>query len=399
MAVTTPACCRGHCHLRPQVRPDIGTKVSATLRMAEPGGQQADAGSGASPGLFGIDFPRTKPNHGANMATFRMAVFGLRSIGLIRGLKERGYRMGRALTSIVVAVGLMIGLTASAAANPFEDGVAAYEKGDYATALQAWLPLATAGDALAQIRVAALYADGRGVTRDYAEAAKWFRKAADQGNARAQFNLGTMFSHGQGVPQSHVEAVKWYRVAADQGHPFAQFNLGNMYAEGQGVPQSHAEAMKWYRLAAEQGHPGAQFSVASAYAKGQGAQQDDATAVKWATLAGNQGHVVAQYNLGIMHANGRGVPRSDAEAARWYRLAAEQGYVLAQSSLGHQYSTGTGVPRDLIQALMWLELAAGRGDARAIEDRDRVAQSMTSAQIVESRRLVAEWKSKPQPAQ
>src|SRR6185436_13709648 len=125
--------------------------------------------------------------------------------------------MGGALKSMMVAVGLMVGLAAPAASNSFEDGVAAYEKGDYTTALQLWLPLATAGDAMAQIRVAALYADGRGVTRDYAEAAKWFRRAADQGNARAQFNLATMFGHGQGVPQSHVEAVKWYRLAADQG--------------------------------------------------------------------------------------------------------------------------------------------------------------------------------------
>jgi uncharacterized protein len=47
---------------------------------------------------------------------------------------------------------LMLGLaiTGPALAKPFEDAKAAYQKGDYVTALRLWRPLADAGDANAQ---------------------------------------------------------------------------------------------------------------------------------------------------------------------------------------------------------------------------------------------------------
>ena len=56
----------------------------------------------------------------------------------------------------------------------FDEGVAAYDRGDYETAFQEMLPL------------------------------------AEQGSARAQFNLGNKYNNGEGVTQDPAEAVKWY---------------------------------------------------------------------------------------------------------------------------------------------------------------------------------------------
>ena len=64
---------------------------------------------------------------------------------------------------------------APVAAGPFEDGVAAAKRGDYATAFQLWRPLAEQGHAIAQANVGVMYYEGRGVTQDYAEAVKWYR--------------------------------------------------------------------------------------------------------------------------------------------------------------------------------------------------------------------------------
>ena len=64
-------------------------------------------------------------------------------------------------------------LLAAPAWGVFDDGQAAYERGDYETAFDEWLPL------------------------------------AEQCNAFAQHNLGLMYANGQGVPQDDVEAVKW----------------------------------------------------------------------------------------------------------------------------------------------------------------------------------------------
>mgnify|MGYP003379299219 CR=1 FL=1 len=135
-------------------------------------------------------------------------------------------------------------------AGPFEDGVTAYERGDYAAVLRLWRPLADQGNASAQYNLGVMYSRGDGVPQDYAEALKWYRKAADQGEASAQYNLGFMYHNGQGVPQDYVEAHKWYRKAADQGHASAQLNLGVMYDSGQGVPQDYVASHQWLNLSA-----------------------------------------------------------------------------------------------------------------------------------------------------
>ena len=66
---------------------------------------------------------------------------------------------------------------------------------------------------------------------DYAKAYKEFKPLAEHGDADAQGYMGEMYYLGHGVPQSYVKAVKWYRKAAEQGDDEAQFELGLAYAE------------------------------------------------------------------------------------------------------------------------------------------------------------------------
>ncbi len=108
----------------------------------------------------------------------------------------------------------------------FEDGVAAYQHIDYATALNFLQPLAEQGDVNAQCNLGLMYFNGEGVPQDFTEAEKWWCMAAEQGHAEAQFNLGVMYANGLGVTQDFAEAVKWYRKAAEQGDTDAQDKLG-----------------------------------------------------------------------------------------------------------------------------------------------------------------------------
>ena len=172
------------------------------------------------------------------------------------------------------AIVLLLSLAAPVAAGPLEDATAAYNRGDYATALRLLRPLADQGDASAQNILGLMYRQGRGVLPDDAEALKWFRLAADQGTASAQFNLGIMYANGEGVPQNSAEALKLYRLAADQGTAHAQVSVGHMYYHGTGVPQDYAEALKWYRLAADQGSTIGQFDLGLMYENGHGVPQD-----------------------------------------------------------------------------------------------------------------------------
>ncbi len=154
-----------------------------------------------------------------------------------------------------LCAGFILGLTAPAWAG-FDEGFAAYERGDYATALREWRPLAKQGNAEAQFNLGVMYERGQGVTQDYAEGVQWYRKSAEQGVAKAQYNLGNMYRIGQGVPQDYARAVGWYHKAAEQGQAEAQYNLGVMYRDGQGVPQDYLQAHMWSNLAASRLPPG-----------------------------------------------------------------------------------------------------------------------------------------------
>ncbi len=105
------------------------------------------------------------------------------------------------------------------------------DKGDYATALKEWRPLAEQGDAEAQCNLGYMYKGGKGVPQDDAEAARWYRLAAVQGLDRAQFNLGIMYATGRGVQQDYVQAYLWFSLAAAQGHGSAQKFRDNVLAE------------------------------------------------------------------------------------------------------------------------------------------------------------------------
>lgn len=152
-------------------------------------------------------------------------------------------------------------LSVQPAIGGFDDGTAAYEGGDYGRAFKEFKKMAEKGFAEAQNNLGAMYADGRGVSRDLTEAVKWYRKAAEQGSAVAQKNLAYMYINGLGLPKDPVEAERWYRRAAEQGNAFAQNNLGAIYANGLGVAENPAEAEKWFRKAVEQGLPEAQNNL------------------------------------------------------------------------------------------------------------------------------------------
>jgi TPR repeat protein len=92
-------------------------------------------------------------------------------------------------------------------------------------------------------------------------------------------------------------------------------------------------------------------------------------------------------------------------AVKWYQRAAGQGYADAQYTLGEMHLGGLGVPQSNMQAYVWFGLAADNNDPLfdketrddAAHNRDLAAVKMTTEQVVEARRLMSEWKPKPEP--
>ena len=125
--------------------------------------------------------------------------------------------MRHSIKSLLASIFVSLFPVASAVAGPYEDGLAAYNRGDYATALRLFPPLAEQGNALSQRELGVMFYEGKGVKQDYAKAVELFRKAAEQGDAYAQYNLGQMYDKGKGVKQDYVETHKWVSLAAAQG--------------------------------------------------------------------------------------------------------------------------------------------------------------------------------------
>ena len=169
-------------------------------------------------------------------------------------LKEKNIRgpdIKRILTTLCLTTFLVsTGVCLSA---DFQKGFDAHERGDYATALKEFAPLAEQGDARAQTHLGLFYDKGLGVPQNYWAAVMWYTLAAEQGNASAQYSLGLMYAEERGVPQDYKTALKWYRLAAAQGHADPRFDLVFRYARAQGVIQDNVYAHMWWNIAASTG--------------------------------------------------------------------------------------------------------------------------------------------------
>ena len=82
--------------------------------------------------------------------------------------------------------GLMIsalGVPTIATADPLQDGLASYNRGEYQTAKRLLDPLAAEGDADAQLALGLMFTKGEGVEADLAAALNWFERAVDNSKA------------------------------------------------------------------------------------------------------------------------------------------------------------------------------------------------------------------------
>ncbi len=251
-----------------------------------------------------------------------------------------------------------------------------------------WRQAAEQGHLPSQTGLGGRCLNGRGVERDEAEAFRWYRMAAEQGDEEvlafmhlsaeqgsmtAQVSLAEMYAEGRGVVRDEMEAVRW-RQSVPQAPPLEEL-----------IDPEIADL----RARAEQDDLAAQVSLGDIYDTGEGIAQDAGEAVRWYRRAAERGDVAVQVKFGGMYFAGRGVSEDAVEAVRWFRRA------IAQPSLGGMYFADRGVAQDDVNTHMWLDLAAARSTSElqesVIQSRDTVAQWMTLNQIAEAQRRAREW--------
>jgi len=87
-----------------------------------------------------------------------------------------------------IAMTLLLG-AASAQAGPWEDGMVAYNRGDYLPAIRLFRPMAEQGNPKAQNQIGVMYRKGEGVQRSPTRAFMWFSFAAKRGDGQAKAGM------------------------------------------------------------------------------------------------------------------------------------------------------------------------------------------------------------------
>lgn len=110
------------------------------------------------------------------------------------------------MRNLIKALIVFLVIAPAPAMAGFEEGRAAFLKGDWQTVKAEMQPLAESGDAKAQIAMGLLYARGLGVAQDWQSAAYWFATAADAAYAlknRAERTVVRILAH-----ENHAYSVK-----------------------------------------------------------------------------------------------------------------------------------------------------------------------------------------------
>ena len=147
--------------------------------------------------------------------------------------------MFRSLTYFILLFALLFVSACAKETDPQK----AFEKGDYETAFNLWLPLAENGDSNAQNYLGIIYSLGLGKERNIKKSLEWYERAAKAGHADAQRNYGDMINYGRGTRKDNYQAYKWYFAASQQGNKKAENQIAVIAASGNLSPnqQMHAK--------------------------------------------------------------------------------------------------------------------------------------------------------------
>ncbi len=273
----------------------------------------------------------------------------------------------------------------------YNEGVAAYNKGDYQRAIEKFQPLAEQGHAIAQYNFGLMYDDGQAVPQDYVQAYKWYTLSAarSKGDLRKKAVRYRNAIEKKMSPAQVAEAQKLAREWIPEGDRAA-----SSYKEGDQAYESgdYKKAIEIWKPLAHRGYPPAQNDMGYMYSDGKGVPENRTKAIMWWRKAAEQGHINAQFNTGLYLSLD---DDTNVESKKWFEMAAEQGDCRSQFFLAGIYKRGEkynkGVPQNYVLAHKWYQLScAGAAPSELVA----IKKLMTPAQISEAQKLAREWKPK-----
>jgi TPR repeat protein len=219
-------------------------------------------------------------------------------------------------------------------AGALEDGKAAFEGGQYQTALQFFSDGLGAGDTASGYYMARMLELGLGVEADLVAAMTLYRQAANGGNIEAINRLALMHYRGEGgAAQDYQEAARLFGLAAERGDANALFNLGKLHFEGKGVPKDAAQAVAYYKRAAAKDHVLALNTLGALYKMGAKSPEDLEQARAYYARSAALGNAVGLYETARMVLEAGMTPAQQIEAHMYLNLASARSHPNAPQAL------------------------------------------------------------------
>lgn len=316
------------------------------------------------------------------------------------------------IRQILIPIALVLSAVPAFAQGSVEDGVTAYQAGDYDTAYKIFLPRANSYAKPrfieAQWLMGNMYLAGKGVEKSVSTAWMWHQKAiknayivknyaliqkilkpylennviegkieyakllrrkgtaeqikqgrafieksAAEGNAMAQYEMRELGSGFDSREERYRYQIKWLRLSADQGYAPAQIAYGIMFRHG-----GPAYTQKIFSKDALTGWP-ADEDAQRQWKKDQH--------IKWAMKAAAQNDMDGEYAAAIAY-----LQNSDHEQANiHYERAMRLGHFKAELELAKAYDVGLGIEQDRQKAAnLYQDIMNRVGDNAILIDGD-----------------------------
>lgn len=168
------------------------------------------------------------------------------------------------LSGLFASITLVMAQPTPSPRNDLASALAAYDAGDFATAMRSFVALARSGDSEAAYMAGLMHHRGRGTPPDFASAARYYAQAAERNVPQALTNLGILHRDGDGqrFPIDLGKAREYLRRAAYLGDTAGQLALAALLVNDPANAAERHEGLAFMQLAAAAGDRTARDNLA-----------------------------------------------------------------------------------------------------------------------------------------
>lgn len=177
------------------------------------------------------------------------------------------------------------------------------------------------------------------------EAFFYYKQAADKMHPKAACKVAWMYYDGRGTSRNRDTALAYLKISANGGYVWGEYDYAWMLLKHE---YDKKEGLLWMQKAAEHKNPRACYQLGEGYRNGyvlntsvyEFIERDDSKAIDYYRKARETNTAEGYYYWGLMYFEGNLNQKNYAEAAKWFTKAMDMGYEDAKKKLINIYNWG-----------------------------------------------------------